>query len=40
MKGGQAQHLMFLQISVTLDLSKSLQRPGKLSYVAVYHTVI
>jgi hypothetical protein len=40
MKGGQAQHLAFLPISVTLDLRKSLQRPGKLYYVTVYCAVI
>ncbi len=40
MKGGQAQHLAFLPILVTLDRSKSLQRPGKLYYVTVYCAVI
>jgi hypothetical protein len=40
MKGGQVQHLAFLPISLTLDLSKSLQRPGKLYYVTVYCAVI
>jgi hypothetical protein len=48
MKGGQAQHLAFLPVLVTLDntrkifkwLSKSLQRPGKLYYVTVYYAVI
>ncbi len=40
MKGGQAQHLAFLPVLVTLDLSKSLQRPGKLYYVTVYCAVI
>jgi hypothetical protein len=29
-KGGQAQHLEFLPVWITLELSKSLQRPGKL----------
>ncbi len=40
MKGGQAQQLAFLSILVTLDLSKSLQRPGKLYYVTIYCVVI
>jgi hypothetical protein len=40
MKGGQAQHLAFLTISVTLDLSKICQSPGKLYYVTIYCVVI